>query len=97
MIEINNVSVQFGGVKPIDGLTVGASYLTINGSGNAITQEYETGGAYAKYSIGNVTVGTGRHLVAPNKDGSGSATCAVTTAIKTRTTAVSATTGLPST
>ena len=22
MIEINNVSVQFGGVKPIDGLTV---------------------------------------------------------------------------
>ena len=83
--------------KPVDGLTVGASYLTINGSGSATIQDYETGGAYAKYSIGNVTVGAGRHLVAPNKDGSGSATCAVTTAIKTRTTAVSATTGLPST
>ena len=83
--------------KPVDGLTVGASYLTINGSGSATVQDYETGGAYAKYSIGNVTVGAGRHLVAPNKDGSGSATCAVTTAIKTRTTAVSATTGLPST
>jgi len=83
--------------KPIDGLTVGASYLTINGSGSGTVQEYETGGAYAKYSFGNVTVGAGRHLVAPNKDGSGSATCAVTTAIKTRTTAVSATTGLPST
>ena len=83
--------------KPIDGLTVGASYLTINGSGSATVQDYETGGAYAKYSIGNVTLGAGRHLVAPNKDGSGSGTCAVTTAIKSTSTAVSSTTGLPST
>ena len=81
--------------KPIDGLTVGASYLTINGSGSATVQEYETGGAYAKYSFGNVTVGAGRHLVAPNEDGSGSSTTAVTTAIKGKSTVVSTTTGLP--
>ena len=81
--------------KPIDGLTVGASYLTINGSGSATVQEYETGGAYAKYSIGNVTVGAGRHLVAPNLNISGYGTTAVTTAIKSTATAVSATTGLP--
>ena len=81
--------------KPIDGLTVGASYLTINGSGTAKIQEYETGGAYAKYSFGNVTVGAGRHLVAPNKDGSGSGSTPVTTALKQRATVVSTTTGLP--
>ena len=80
--------------KPIDGLTVGASYLTINGSGSATVQDYETGGAYAKYSFGNVTVGAGRHLVAPNLNISGSGTTAVTTAIKSTATAVSATTGL---
>jgi len=81
--------------KPIDGLSVGASYLTINNSGSATVQAYETGGGYAKYAIGNVTLGYGRHLVAPNKDGSGSGTCAATTAIKSTSTAVSATTGLP--
>lgn len=81
--------------KPIDGLTVGASYLTINGSGSATVQEYETGGAYAKYSFGNVTVGAGRHLVAPNKDGSGTGATPVTTALKQRSTVVSTTTGLP--
>ena len=81
--------------KPIDGLTVGASYLSINGSGTAKIQEYETGGAYAKYSYANVTVGAGRHLVAPNKDGSGSGTCAVTDVIKSTSTVVSTTTGLP--
>jgi len=83
--------------KPIDGLTVGASYLTINGSGTATIQDYETGGAYAKYSFGNVTVGAGRHLVAPNKDGTGSGTCAVTTAIKTRVASQDSTTYLPKT
>ena len=81
--------------KPIDGLTVGASYLTINGSGSATIQEYETGGAYAKYSFGNVTLGAGRHLVAPNKDGSGTGATPVTTALKQRSTVVSTTTGLP--
>jgi len=83
--------------KPIDGLTVGASYLTINGSGNATTQDYETGGAYAKYSIGNVTLGAGRHLVAPNKDNVGSGSCAVTAVIKSRTDSQDSTTYLPKT
>jgi len=83
--------------KPIDGLTVGASYLTINGSGSATVQDYETGGAYAKYSIGNVTVGAGRHLVAPNKDGSGSSSCAVTEVIKSRVDSQDSSTYLPKT
>ena len=83
--------------KPVDGLTVGASYLTINDSGSATVQDYETGGAYAKYSFRNVTVGAGRHLVAPNKDGVGSDTCAVTTAIKTRVASQDSTTYLPKT
>ena len=81
--------------KPIDGLTVGASYLKKKNSGSATVQTYETGGGYAKYAMGNFTVGYGRHLVAPDKDGTGSGTCAATTAIKSSSTAVSATTGLP--
>jgi len=81
--------------KPIDGLTVGASYLKKKKSGSATIQNYETGGGYAKYAMGNFTVGLGRHLVAPNKDGSGSGTCAATTAIKSSSTAISTTTGLP--
>jgi len=81
--------------KPIDGLTVGASYLKKKNSGSATVQTYETGGGYAKYAMGNFTLGYGRHLVAPNKDGSGSGTCAVTTAIKSSSTSVSSTTGLP--
>ena len=81
--------------KPIDGLTVGASYLKKKNSGSATLQTYETGGGYAKYAMGNFTVGLGRHLVAPNKDGSGSGTCAATTAIKSSSVEVSTTTGLP--
>ena len=83
--------------KPIDGLTVGASYLKKKNSGSATVQAYETGGGYAKYAMGNFTVGLGRHLVAPNKDGSGSGTCAATTAIKSSSVAISSTTGLPKT
>ena len=52
--------------KPIDGLTVGASYLEKTDSGSAALQKYETGGAYAKYSIGSFSFGIGRHYVAPN-------------------------------
>jgi hypothetical protein len=81
--------------KPIDGLTVGASYLKKKNSGSATIQTYETGGGYAKYAMGNFTLGLGRHLVAPNKDGTGSSTCAATTAIKSSSVAVSTTTGLP--
>lgn len=55
--------------KPIDGLTVGASYLEKKDSGSAANQKYETGGGYAKYSVGNFSFGIGRHYVAPNQDG----------------------------
>ena len=56
---------------PVDGLSVGASYLNKKDSGSATTvakkaQDYETGGAFAKYSIANFTFGVGRHFVAPN-------------------------------
>ena len=80
---------------PVDGLNVGASYLEKKGSGSSTVQTYETGGAFATYSMGNFSFGAGRHLVAPNKDGSSSGTCAVTTAVKSTSTAVSTTTGLP--
>ena len=53
--------------KPIDGLTVGASYLEKQDTGSATVQKYETGGAYAKYSVGNFSFGIGRHYVAPNQ------------------------------
>jgi len=56
-------------IKPVDGLTVGASYLEKTNSGSAANQKYETGGGYAKYSVGNFSFGVGRHLVAPNQDG----------------------------
>ena len=52
--------------KPIDGLTVGASYLEINDSGDATKPDYKTGGGYAKYTLGQFAVGVGRHYVEPN-------------------------------
>ena len=55
--------------KPIDGLTVGASYLEKSDTGSATIQKYETGGAYAKYSVGNFSFGLGRHYVAPDQGG----------------------------
>jgi len=57
--------------KPIDGLTVGASYLEKEGTGttgSGAVQKYETGGAYAKYNIGAFSFGIGRHFVAPNSN-----------------------------
>lgn len=50
---------------PIDGLTVGASYLEKSGESGSI-QGYETGGYYAKYKIGQITVGAGQHFIANN-------------------------------
>ena len=80
----NNVNSYQVTIKPIDGLTVGASYLEKENSGSAHNQKYETGGGYAKYSAGNFSFGLGRHLVAPNQDGvliagSTTATSAITT------------------
>jgi hypothetical protein len=72
--------------KPIEGLTVGASYLEINDSGSTTAPDYKTGGAYAKYSIGQVTVGAGRHFVEPNQRTTGTSHDATTTKWNTPTT-----------
>ena len=53
--------------KPVDGLTVGASYLEINDSGSTTAPDYKTGGGYAKYSLGQFAFGLGRHYVEPNQ------------------------------
>ena len=54
--------------KPIDGLTVKASYYDKNDYDDGLTneQQLEDGGAYgAKYSIGNVTLGYGKSFKSP--------------------------------
>jgi outer membrane protein OmpU len=63
-------------VKPIDGLTLGATYTTIGvyGDGTKHGQDEETGAYYAKYSAGPVTVGYGRSLNAPTLANGTSAT-----------------------
>ena len=56
--------------KPIDGLTIGASYLEKSKSDTATKKyKYETGGAYGKYSVGAFSFGIGRHFVVPNLAG----------------------------
>jgi len=62
--DINSYQVT---TKPIDGLTVGASYLEKTNSATTTKKyKYETGGAYAKYSMGAFSFGIGRHFVVPN-------------------------------
>jgi len=73
-------------MKPIDGLTVGASYLEINGSGTALKPDYKTGGGYAKYGIGQFSFGLGRHYVEPNIRTEGTTLDANTTKWNTPTT-----------
>jgi outer membrane protein OmpU len=53
--------------KPIDGLTLSASYYDINNYADGSTHDQEQeGGAYgAKYSVGNLTVGYGKSFLAP--------------------------------
>ena len=63
--DINSYQVT---TKPIDGLTVGASYLEKTKSATAGNRDkYETGGAYAKYNMGQFSFGIGRHYVVPNQ------------------------------
>jgi hypothetical protein len=81
----NNVNSYQVTTKPIDGLTVGASYLEKSNSGTTTKQKYETGGAYAKYNIGAFSVGVGRHFVAPNTNSGGSTSLAKTDALITST------------
>jgi outer membrane protein OmpU len=66
--------------SPIDGLSVGASYLEKNGSGAAaLTKpDYETGGLFAKYAAGPFTVGAGRHWVEPGTNTGATGTLAKT-------------------
>jgi outer membrane protein OmpU len=54
-------------LKPIDGLTVGATYTTIGSyaDGTKHEQDQETGAYYAKYAAGPVTVGYGKSFNAP--------------------------------
>ena len=54
--------------KPVDGLTLSASYYDKNDYDDGLTNEtqLEEGGAYAaKYSMGNITVGYGKSFKAP--------------------------------
>ena len=63
--------------KPVDGLTLSASYYEKNDYANGTTDsanQGEEGGAYAaKYSIGNVTVGYGKSFKAPEDNSAVSA------------------------
>ena len=72
--------------KPIDGLTVGASYLEINDSGSTTAPDYKTGGGYAKYSLGQFAFGLGRHYVEPNIRTTATTASATTTKWNTPTT-----------
>jgi hypothetical protein len=77
----NNVNSYQVTAKPIDGLTVGASYLDKANSGTATKSKYETGGAYAKYAMGPFSFGIGRHFVQPNTNANADTSVAVTTAL----------------
>ena len=58
--------------KPIDGLTVSASYVdTDSRHSNSRSQAYEAGVVNAKYAYGPVTVGFGRTLIQPYILGTG--------------------------
>lgn len=81
-LNLDNVESYQVTAAPIDGMTIGASYLSKNGSGDAsLTKpEYETGGAFVKYAISAVTVGFGRHWIEPGSDGANGALAATTAA-----------------
>jgi hypothetical protein len=62
--------------SPVDGASLGVSYLTKQNSGTEVTaangntkhdlQDYETGGIFGTYNIGAFSLGAGRHYVAPD-------------------------------
>jgi outer membrane protein OmpU len=54
-------------IKPIDGLTVGATYISVNAyaDGGTDAQVEEGGAYYAKYAAGPVTIGYGKSYKAP--------------------------------
>ena len=51
--------------KPIDGLSIGADYFTVDGTTGVVAQEAESGGWYANYAIGNLKFGYGERYLAP--------------------------------
>jgi len=64
----NNISAYSLVSKPIDGLTLSASYYEIQDydDGTTTEQQLEEGGAYAiEYAMGNFTVGYGKSFKAP--------------------------------
>ena len=74
---INNVrSYQLTG-SPIDGLKMGASYLTKDVNFDK-AGDYETGGVFATYAYGPVSIGYGENRTSPNSNAFG--TVATTTA-----------------
>jgi hypothetical protein len=79
--------------KPIDGLTVGASYLEKKGSGSTTAPDYATGGGYAKYSMGAFAFGAGKHFVEPNQRSTAVSPGSLTTKAVTTSTTHSSTTG----
>ena len=57
--------------KPIDGLTLGASYSDFDMEDQVMAQKAESGSWYAKYAIGSVTAGYGKVYIAyPIAEGS---------------------------
>ena len=69
---------------PIDGLTVGASYLEKDHNINTV-QKYETGGVFATYAYGPVSIGYGENRTAPNSSSFGTvATTTVATEANTK-------------
>ena len=51
--------------KPIDGLSIGADYFSVDGTSGVVAQEAEAGGWYANYAIGNLKFGYGERYLAP--------------------------------
>ena len=64
----NNISAYSLVTKPVDGLTLSASYFELHDydDGTTVEQQLDEGGAYAlAYAIGNFTVGYGKSFRAP--------------------------------
>ena len=53
--------------KPIDGLSIGADYMTVSGGVSTIKYKQESAGAYAKYVSGPFSVGYARTGYQPNE------------------------------
>lgn len=50
---------------PVDGLSIGADYITFENSSGVVAQDQEAGGAYASYAMGSFKVGYGERWYAP--------------------------------